>query len=161
MRKYLLLLFTATAMSCSNAVTPEEKTLLTSKEEFLKYVNQARVKNRKCGSQNFAAALPVIWNSSLEKAAYLHSKDMFENKYFSHISKNGTDPGARILAQNYPFKFYAENIYAAAGFKPSPAEIIEQWLNSPMHCVNIMTPHFKEVAVGEYNNYWTQLFGSK
>ena len=161
MRKYLLLLLTATAISCSNPVTPEEETLLISKEEFLKYVNQARAQSRKCGTQIFAPAQPVVWNNNLEKAAYLHSKDMFENKYFSHISKNGTDPGARILAQNYPFKSFGENIYTATGFNPTPSEIIEQWLNSPTHCVNIMAPHFKEMAVGEYNNYWTQLFGSK
>ncbi len=161
MQKFLVYIFVLSVFSCTKTVTPEEETLLSSKDEFLKYVNQARAKSRKCGTQSFAAAQAVVWNHNLEKAAYLHSKDMADNKYFSHISKNGTDPGARILAQNYQYKSFGENIYSASGFNPSPSEIIEQWLNSPTHCVNIMTPNFKEMAVGEYKNHWTQLFGSK
>ena len=129
--------------------------------DFLKLVNKARSEGRKCGTQYFAAANPVNWNINLEKAAYLHSKDMFENKYFSHVSKNGVEPSARILAQNYFFKSFAENIYAASGFTPTPEEIIKQWVNSPAHCANIMTPDFKDMGIGAYQNHWTQLFGSK
>lgn len=168
MRKYLYFFLTVVIFSCNNSCKPEKVEVenenvvtLTSKDEFLKYVNKARSEGRKCGTQYFAATKAVVWNASLEKAAYLHSKDMFENKYFSHISKNGSDPSARILAQNYEYKAYAENIYAASGFTPTPEEIITQWINSPTHCVNIMTPDFKEMGVGGFQNHWTQLFGLK
>jgi uncharacterized protein YkwD len=161
MRKYLLFIVLLSSLSCSKPVSPEAETILSTKEEYLKYVNQARATSRKCGSQSFAATGTVTWNDNLEKAAFLHSKDMFENKYFAHISKSGSDPSARILAQNYPYKSFAENIFTATGFEPSPEEVIQQWLNSPSHCTNIMTPSFKEMAVGRHQNYWTQLFGSK
>jgi uncharacterized protein YkwD len=160
MRKYLFLI-AFVSFSCSKPIPPEEELLLSSKEEFLKFINKARASSRKCGTQNFVAANPVTWNSNLEKAAYLHSKDMSENNYFSHTAKNGSDPSIRILAQNYEYKAYAENIYAAFGFTPTPEEITTQWISSPTHCVNIMTPDFKEMGVGGYQNHWTQLFGLK
>ncbi|MCP9753577.1 CAP domain-containing protein [Lacihabitans sp. CCS-44] len=161
MRKYLYFFFTIVFFSCEKTDTFTEEKSISTNEDFLKLVNKARSEGRKCGTQYFAATSPVTWNSDLEKAAYLHSKDMFENKYFSHVSKNGVEPSARILAQNYFFKSFAENIYAASGFSPTPEEIIIQWVNSPTHCANIMTPDFKDMGIGGYQNHWTQLFGSK
>ncbi|MBP6620537.1 MAG: CAP domain-containing protein [Leadbetterella sp.] len=166
MRKYLYIFFTVVIFSCNNSCKPEKvsvenETILSSKDEFLKYVNKARGEGRKCGTQYFAATSPVTWNSDLEKAAYLHSKDMFENKYFSHISKSGIEPSTRIIAQNYFFKSFAENIFSASGFTPTSEEIITQWVKSPTHCINIMTPDFKDMGIGGYQNHWTQLFGSK
>lgn len=166
MRKYLYFFLTVVIFSCNNSckpekVTVENETILSSKDEFLKYVNKARGEGRKCGTQYFAATSPVTWNSDLEKAAYLHSKDMFENKYFSHISKSGIEPSTRIIAQNYFFKSFAENIFSASGFTPTSEEIITQWVKSPTHCINIMTPDFKDMGIGGYQNHWTQLFGSK
>ncbi len=130
-------------------------------EQYLDLVNSTRAESRKCGNDFFKAAGTVTWNNALEKAAMFHSKDMHENKYFAHVSPQGGDPSSRVLAQNYNFKSIAENIYSAAGFSPTPAEIITQWTNSPGHCANIMNPNFKEMAVGKYENYWTQIFGLK
>ncbi|MCF8323928.1 MAG: CAP domain-containing protein [Leadbetterella sp.] len=161
MRKYLYFFLAFVFFSCNKTDSLIEEKSKSVNEDFLKLVNKARAEGRKCGTQHFAPTSPVSWNSNLEKAAYLHSKDMFENKYFSHVSKNGVEPSTRILAQNYLFKSFAENIYAAAGFSPTPEEIIIQWVNSPSHCANIMTPNFKDMGIGGYQNHWTQLFGSK
>jgi uncharacterized protein YkwD len=161
MRKYLYFFLFIVFISCEKTESITVKKTDSAEADFLKLVNKARSEGRKCGTQYFAAANPVNWNINLEKAAYLHSKDMFENKYFSHVSKNGVEPSARILAQNYFFKSFAENIYAASGFMPTPEEIIKQWVNSPTHCANIMNPDFKDMGIGGYQNHWTQLFGSK
>jgi uncharacterized protein YkwD len=161
MRKYLYFFLAIVFFSCNKTDSFIEEKSVSVNEDFLKLVNKARSEGRKCGTQYFAPTSPVSWNSDLEKAAYLHSKDMFENKYFSHVSKNGVEPSTRILAQNYLFKSFAENIYAASGFSPTPEEIIIQWVNSPTHCANIMTPNFKDMGIGGYQNHWTQLFGSK
>jgi uncharacterized protein YkwD len=161
MRKYLYFFLAIVFFSCNKTDSFIEEKSESVNEDFLKLVNKARSEGRKCGTQHFAPTSPVSWNNDLEKAAYLHSKDMFENKYFSHVSKNGVEPSTRILAQNYFFKSFAENIYAASGFSPTPEEIIIQWLNSPTHCANIMTPNFKDMGIGGYQNHWTQLFGSK
>jgi uncharacterized protein YkwD len=40
-------------------------------------------------------------NSSLSTAAYLHSKDMAENNYFSHTSLDGRTFDQRIVAAGY------------------------------------------------------------
>jgi uncharacterized protein YkwD len=161
MRKYLYFFLAIVFFSCHKTDSFIEEKSESVNQDFLKLVNKARSEGRKCGTQHFAPTSPVSWNSDLEKAAYLHSKDMFENKYFSHVSKNGVEPSTRILAQNYLFKSFAENIYAASGFSPTPEEIIIQWVNSPTHCANIMTPNFKDMGIGGYQNHWTQLFGSK
>jgi uncharacterized protein YkwD len=161
MCKYLYFFLAIVFFSCNKTDSFIEEKSESVNEDFLKLVNKARSEGRKCGTQHFAPTSPVSWNSDLEKAAYLHSKDMFENKYFSHVSKNGVEPSTRILAQNYLFKSFAENIYAASGFSPTPEEIIIQWVNSPTHCANIMTPNFKDMGIGGYQNHWTQLFGSK
>jgi len=39
---------------------------------------------------------PLSANSQLETAAYLHSKDMGDNDYFSHTSQDGTQFSQRI-----------------------------------------------------------------
>lgn len=161
MRKYLFLIIIFTLFRCKEPSKNESETVLTTKDEYLKFVNKARTTGRNCGTQTFAAAKAVTWNDNLEKAALLHSKDMYDNKYFAHISKTGSDPSQRILEQNYNYQSFAENIFTASGFTPSPEQVVDQWIASPPHCVNIMTPDFKEMAVGEYKNYWTQLFGTK
>nr|BFE83020.1 hypothetical protein GCM10020093_056210 [Planobispora longispora] len=50
-------------------------------------VNQARA-DRGCA--------PVVFDARLYAAARGHSTDMAENGYFSHTSKDGRNPGARI-----------------------------------------------------------------
>ena len=161
MLKYFIFLSSIFLSSCQDKIQPTDNSSKSIQEQYLDLVNSTRAEGRKCGSEFFKAAGAVTWNSSLEKAALYHSKDMFDNKYFAHISPKGDDPSSRVLAQNYNFKSIAENIYSATGFTPTPAEIITQWTNSPTHCPNIMNPNFKEMAVGKYENYWTQLFGLK
>lgn len=94
----------------------------------------------------------LTWNTLLEQASYLHSKDMLDNNYFSHTSEQGKSPGDRIKAVGYNWTTYGENI--ASGFQNEEA-VMNGWLNSPGHCKNIMGKNFKEIGVGRAGNYWT------
>ncbi|WP_291726442.1 CAP domain-containing protein [Bernardetia sp.] len=127
-------------------------------QKLVDLVNQQRTQGCICGSEQMPPVNPISWNETLAKAAYLHSKDMSENNYFSHTGKNGSDAGERIENQGYIWRTYGENI--AEGYTTEEA-VIEGWLNSEGHCKNIMKASFEEMGVGREANYWTQVFGAQ
>ena len=94
----------------------------------------------------------MAWNKQLETAAVIHSRDMNQNKYLSHIAPDGSNGGDRMISAGYKWKTYGENI--AAGHT-SEEKVIQSWLQSPGHCKNIMGAAFKEIGVGRAGNYWT------
>ena len=58
---------------------------------------------------------------------------------------------------------YAENI--AAG-QTDPARVVQAWVESPGHCLNLMDPRYRVLGVGyffesgdRFGHYWTQNFG--
>ena len=122
---------------------------------------------------------PLKLNEALREAARGHARDMAENDFFNHIGSDGSTLVDRINRVNYPNWLYAaENI--AAGF-PTPDGVVQAWLNSPSHRVNIMHPDLKEIGVGyaydpddqanvrlwdgsiggPYYHYWVQDFGTR
>jgi len=131
------------------------------RDEFLATVNQARSVSRVCGSTSYGPAPPVSWSENLAMAAYLHSEDMALNNFFSHTGSDGSSAGQRISRQGYPWRAYGENI--AVGY-PTVSSVIQGWLGSEGHCVNLMDPDFTEIgagyAIGPYGGnpsarYWT------
>jgi uncharacterized protein YkwD len=132
---------------------------------ILQAVNAARAAPRTCGEQSFAAAPPVSWNAALGAAALAHSRDMANQKYFSHQGKDGTVAGDRARQAGYDWRRIGENI--AVGMR-SPEAAVAGWLASPGHCANIMAPGFTEMGAGygvSYARpggtvYWTQVFGA-
>jgi uncharacterized protein YkwD len=103
-------------------------------------------------------------NSALRNAAYLHSKDMGDNNYFSHTSLDGRTFDQRITAAGYT-NYYSlgENIAYAYG-SPNAAQVFAMWKNSPGHYAN-MVGDFKDAGLGVYTingyTYYTLDLGSK
>lgn len=149
--------------SCSKTESQIENISPTdiSLEKYLNAVNKIRAKGCSCGSKYYGPTTSLVWNQVLEKSAIFHSKDMFQNKYFAHNSANGDGPAERALAQGFKFSIIGENIFSSTGFSPDEEYVITSWKNSPTHCINLMNPAFKEMAVGKYENYWTQVLASK
>ena len=129
-----------------------------NKDQILQLVNDARQKGCTCGSTVMPAVPVLAWNDQLAKAAYDHSKDMFDNNYFSHTGLNGSSPGDRIKAAGYNWTGYGENI--ASGYT-TEQQVMNAWLASEGHCKNIMSANVKEMGAGREGNYWTQVFGKK
>ena len=125
---------------------------------ILKLVNEARKKGCQCGDTYYNPAPPLTWNELLEKAAAVHSNDMFTKKYFSHTAPDGSRAGERIEKEGYHWMMYGENI--GMGFK-NEREMVEGWLKSPGHCKNIMNKDYKEMGAAKAGNYWTQTFGTR
>lgn len=136
----------------SPGATAINKTLL------LELVNKARKKGCQCGDTYYYPAPALAWNAQLEQAAFDHSNDMFEKKYFSHTAPNGSKAGDRIEKAGYHWMMYGENI--GMGYR-NEKEVVDGWLKSPGHCKNIMNKNYREMGVARAGNYWTQTFGSK
>jgi uncharacterized protein YkwD len=134
---------------------PENKVDRTA---LLRLVNGLRSRGCNCGDTKMPPVPSVSWNGTLEKAAWLHSKDMSEQKYFDHMAPNGSNPGQRLDAAGYHWLRYGENI--ARGFTEEQAAVLG-WLSSPKHCMNMMDPNFTEIGVGRYEKLWTMELGNR
>lgn len=125
---------------------------------LIQLVNGVRSKGCTCGDQKMPPVGPLTWNGLLEKAAYNHSKDMTDNKYFDHNGLNGSTPGSRLDAVGYNWKYYGENI---ANGNMDEMAVVLGWLHSPDHCRNIMNGNFLEMGVGKYGQNWTMELGAR
>ncbi|CAL1521056.1 CAP domain-containing protein [Chitinophaga sp. MM2321] len=134
---------------------PENKIDRTA---LIELVNGLRSRGCNCGDVKMPAVGPLTWSGLLEKAAYLHSKDMALHQYFDHTGLDGSTPGTRMDAAGYRWNKYGENI--ASGQMEEQA-VIMGWLSSPQHCKNMMDANFTEVGIGLYDKDWTMELGRR
>jgi len=133
-------------------------------DDVLARTNATRARGVVCGGQSMPPAPPVGPNTALRSSARGHSKDMADRNYFDHSSPEGTGPSQRAQAAGFSSTFVGENI--AAG-QTDPARVIQAWIDSPGHCVNMMDPRYRVLGVGyffesgndRFAHYWTQNFG--
>lgn len=93
----------------------------------------------------------------LDAAARAHASDMRARGYFDHIAPDGSDPGDRISAQGYEWCRFGENI---AQGQPDAAEALADWMASPGHRRNILSPRFTEFGFARSGDYWVQVFAA-
>lgn len=116
--------------------------------EVFALTNQARVDEGK----------PLLtYNAALAKAAYDHARDMHDQDYFDHTSKDGRTFSQRAKAAGYDAFPSAENI---AWGQRSPAEVMDSWMTSSGHRANILGPS-GEIGVGYVDGLWVQVFGTR
>lgn len=102
-------------------------------------------------------------NAALTNAARKHSNEMAANNTMTHYGANGSDAGDRIAQAGYVATRWAENV---AYGQTTPREVVDSWMASPGHRVNILDCRLAEIGVGHTVNkagvpYWTQDFGSR
>ena len=148
--------------SAGDAVVARESTV-DVRTRVVELANAARSKGRKCGSERFPAAPPLIASPQLNEAAARHARDMARKDYFEHRGADGSQPKDRVLRAGYQSRLTGENI--ALG-PESAEEVIAGWLASPGHCANIMDSRFQHIGVGLATGrgrgkiYWVQNFGA-
>ena len=98
----------------------------------------------------------VTEDSRLTAAARAHAQDMVDKNYLSHVAQNGTTVGDRALAVGYDWNFIAENI--ARGYRTN-AEVVDAWMKSPSHAVNMVDPRAEDFGLGRVNNTWVLMLG--
>ncbi|MBR4661136.1 MAG: LysM peptidoglycan-binding domain-containing protein [Clostridia bacterium] len=96
-------------------------------------------------------------NWELSRVARFKSRDMREKHYFAHVSPTYGSPFEMMRAFGLAYRTAGENI--AMGY-PTPASVVDGWMNSEGHRANILNPSFTVIGVGyvAQGNYWTQMF---
>lgn len=116
------------------------------KTEIIKLINNERVK----------MGLQILKESPLlNKSAQLKANDMVKNKYYTHISPNGTTPWYFFHMAGYNYKYAAENL--SEGYYSTQATV-NAWMNSPEHRENILSPRYTETGVGMTEEYFNRIF---
>lgn len=95
------------------------------------------------------------WDDKTAEVAFAHSKDMAEEDYFSHESKEFGDLSDRLKAADVLYELAGENI--AANYTDAPA-VVEGWLNSESHREALLNNEFTHLGVGVYRKHYTQNF---
>lgn len=98
------------------------------------------------------------WGDSVSKVAFLHSKDMAVNNYFSHYTLDGDGLKERLATGKVYYRSAGENI--AAQYPDAPAAM-EGWLNSKGHRKALLEDNYTHLGVGVYHFYYTQNFLEK
>ena len=130
----------------------------------LELVNEVRSKSRRCGWKRFEAAPALGLSDALAQAASVQASDMAARSALSHTGGDGSTPAERATRSGYPWRFVGENI---ASGQASPEQVVEEWVDSPHHCANLMSPDFTEMGIAWAADaksaggiYWAQVFGS-
>jgi uncharacterized protein YkwD len=131
----------------------------------LQLVNEARAKPRNCGSRSFPKVPALKLSPILSQAALAHAKDMSAHQRFEHRGSDGSTPADRALRAGYNWMAVGENIAEGAA---SAEVVVQGWLQSPGHCVNIMSPQYREMGLAYFTDfahkgdiYWAQTFGTE
>lgn len=98
---------------------------------------------------------PLAWSDPAQRAAYKHSREMFQKNYFSHDSRWSGDLKERLQDEQIMFQMAGENIAAKY---PDAIAATFGWLNSVDHRKNLLNDSFTELGAGSYHNYYTQDF---
>ena len=118
--------------------------------EVMGRINYARTRGFDCQTKSYrgkplAALIP---HPKLHLAARAHAQDM--QKQFSHIGSNGSSLAARIAASGYLASRVGENILGGQRLGSSAKSAVKWWLNSQIHCQNIMNPVYQHFAAGHF-----------
>lgn len=81
----------------------------------------------------------------LTRAAQAKAEDMAKKSYFAHVSPDGTTPWYWMIREGYLFRYAGENL--AVNFEESE-EVVDAWLASPSHRLNIMKPQYSDIGIG-------------
>jgi uncharacterized protein YkwD len=130
---------------------------LINREILLRLVNEARTNGCQCGTEYIPPVDIVSWNEMLERAAKVHSEDMFSKRFLSHIGSDGSNPQERLMRQAYIVKGSGENV--ASGYIDEKS-VFQGWMRSPGHCRNIMRASVKYIGIARAGNYWTMVLAN-
>jgi len=109
---------------------------------------------------------PLKLQENLSAAAGWMARDMAARSTFSHTDHEGRSIDPRLPAFGYGgYSYIGENI--AAG-QESPEATVADWMQSPHHRENLLSPDYSEIGIGfadrpdsAYRSYWVQDFGSR
>lgn len=91
-------------------------------------------------------------NGKLDESSVRHSRDMEQQNYFSHTSRNGDNLVARVRRTGYLAGSndwtLGENIAWGTDGRAKPRRIVKSWMNSSGHRRNILRGSFRDIGIG-------------
>jgi|GEM_PF-2365499 len=96
---------------------------------------------------------PVRYHATSAVAAKGHSADMIDNDYFTHKSRDGRTPAARMTDAGVYWVSTGENIgyiydSRGSGTSADVEQLMDMWMKSPSHRANILNPEWQYLGVG-------------
>lgn len=82
---------------------------------------------------------------------------MVQNNYFDHIDPQGNTTWHFFREAGYNYVYGAENL--ATGHY-ADSRLMDAWMNSPTHALNILNPIYTDTGVGICDNFIVQHFGA-
>ena len=110
-------------------------------------------------------SLPSLAPSApLDRIAQAYADDMLKRSHYGHVDPEGLTVRERAYAGGYHLRFIAENL---ASGQSTVDEVMDGWMNSDLHRVNILSKVYTEggfgLAIGRnkrgYQIIWVQIFG--
>ena len=96
---------------------------------------------------------PLTATAALQQATDIRANEI--ETLFKHTRPDGTSCFTVLHDLNIPYWSAAENI--AYGYQ-SASEVMDGWMNSEGHRVNILTADMGHMGIGEQDYFWVQLF---
>jgi uncharacterized protein YkwD len=96
---------------------------------------------------------PLKSNRYLLKAARRYSHLMVQERFFAHVSPEGSTlvtrvrKGTKYLRGAHSWTL-GENLAWGSGDLATPANTVRAWMNSPGHRRNVLTPTFRHIGIG-------------
>lgn len=84
----------------------------------------------------------------LARAARQFSSAMVRERFFAHVSPDGSTLSARARAAGYRGDALGETIGWGAGSLATPAAIVRAWMESPPHHEILMSGAFRRIGLG-------------
>lgn len=105
---------------------------------------------------------PLTLDTRLCTAAQKRAVEISTQTDIQHTRPNGASCFTVLDEMNIPYFYAAENI---AGGYLTPEAVVQGWMNSEDHRVNILDPYFNKIGIGFYKKdnstyqyYWSQFF---
>ena len=87
-------------------------------------------------------------NLKLDQAAAAKARDILDKGYFSHVAPSGTKPWDFIKETGFEYAFAGENL--ALNYASS-FELQRDFMSSPSHRENLLSPFFSHVGIAIVN----------
>lgn len=92
------------------------------------------------------------WDAQLDLAAARHATDMFERRYFAHVSPGGGDVGDRAQRAGYALRRCSwrvgEVLAWGVGPRSTAAGTVTAWMDSAAHRRILVARRYREVGIG-------------
>ena len=140
-----------------NNWTDEQKAF---EDQLFEIVNRVRQAGTTCGSHGPQQPVEALTTSDIATcAARVHTLDQIERNYSAHESPEGQTPKERVRLAGLEKVTVGENLDAVEAKIEgnidrdrlpihSPEQVVDDWLSSPGHCLNLMRASFTQVGYG-------------